>query len=153
MIKFLDKYKRNGLDIWGITPSNEPLLGFMINDSNISMTWIPETQANWIANYFGPTLASSPFNKTLLLTYDDNRSKIIEYVETAIKIGGKYIAGIGVHWYQDLIYPVTAVDYIHEKFPDKFILMTEASICKFLRSNFNKGIITYNYKTNMYRNF
>lgn len=147
MIKFLDKYERNGVNIWGITPSNEPLLGFMIDNPNITMTWIPETQANWIANYFGPTLASSLFNKTLLLTYDDNRSKLIEYVKAAIEIGGKYIAGIGVHWYLDFIYPATIIDRVHEKFPDKFILMTEASICKFSRSN--KGIIIYNYKTNI----
>lgn len=149
MIKFLDKYEKNGLNIWGITPSNEPWFGFMIKNPNNTMTWIPETQANWIANYFGPTLASSPFNKTLLLTYDDNRGKLIEYVESAIKIGGKYIAGIGVHWYLDSNFSVTIVDYVHEKFPDKFILMTEASICKFSRSTFNKGIIICNYKTNM----
>ncbi|XP_393208.1 putative glucosylceramidase 4 [Apis mellifera] len=128
LIKFLDKYERNGVNIWGITPSNEPLLGFMIDNPNISMTWIPKTQANWIANYFGPILASSPFNKTLLLTYDDNRIKAIEYVKAAIEIGGKYIAGIGIHWYKDSTYPATIIDRIHEKYPDKFILMTEASI-------------------------
>lgn len=38
----------------------------------------------------------------------------------------KYVSGIAVHWYEDFIAPVISLTSTHEKFPDKFILATEA---------------------------
>jgi glucosylceramidase len=38
----------------------------------------------------------------------------------------KYIAGVAVHWYSDLFTPPVALNSFHEKFPDHFILATEA---------------------------
>lgn len=35
------------------------------------------------------------------------------------------IAGIAVHWYEDPVFPVSALTHTHEKHPDKFILSTE----------------------------
>lgn len=36
------------------------------------------------------------------------------------------MAGIAVHWYQDFITPTVALSSTHKKFPEKFILATEA---------------------------
>ncbi|XP_044005652.1 tubulointerstitial nephritis antigen-like [Aphidius gifuensis] len=38
----------------------------------------------------------------------------------------KNISGITVHWYGDIISSVNTFDAIHEKYPNKFLLMTEA---------------------------
>ena len=38
----------------------------------------------------------------------------------------KYVSGIAVHWYQDKYTPVNVLSVTHDKFPDKFILGTEA---------------------------
>lgn len=38
-----------------------------------------------------------------------------------------YVGGIGVHWYEDEIYPISALSHTHERHPDKFILATEVS--------------------------
>ena len=38
------------------------------------------------------------------------------------------MSGIGVHWYIDQFSPLVALDYTHQKFPDKFILATEATV-------------------------
>lgn len=40
-----------------------------------------------------------------------------------------YVGGIGVHWYEDEIYPISALSHTHERHPDKFILATEVSNC------------------------
>jgi glucosylceramidase len=36
------------------------------------------------------------------------------------------VAGVAVHWYQDFIAPTVALSSTHKKFPEKFILATEA---------------------------
>jgi hypothetical protein len=38
----------------------------------------------------------------------------------------KYVSGIAVHWYEDFVTPALALSSTHQKFPDKFILATEA---------------------------
>jgi len=39
----------------------------------------------------------------------------------------KYVDGIAVHWYTDRWFPLPdALDTVHEEYPDKFILYTEA---------------------------
>lgn len=38
----------------------------------------------------------------------------------------KYVSGIAVHWYEDFLTPVVALTSTHEKFPEKFLLATEA---------------------------
>ena len=38
----------------------------------------------------------------------------------------KYVSGIAVHWYEDFITPSLALSSTHKKFPDKFLLATEA---------------------------
>lgn len=37
-----------------------------------------------------------------------------------------YVDGVGVHWYQDWYKPASLLNDAHEKYPDKFILNTEA---------------------------
>jgi Glycosyl hydrolase family 30 TIM-barrel domain len=39
-----------------------------------------------------------------------------------------YIDGIGVHWYWDSVYPAQVLSRTHNKYPDKFILGTEACV-------------------------
>lgn len=43
------------------------------------------------------------------------------------KEASKYINGSGVHWYWDFIVPVSVIRQTHDKFPNLFILTTEAS--------------------------
>ena len=42
------------------------------------------------------------------------------------KDAAKYVSGIAVHWYEDFVTPALALSSTHQKFPDKFILATEA---------------------------
>lgn len=38
----------------------------------------------------------------------------------------KYVSGFGVHWYQNIIAPPSVLTETHNKFPNQFILATEA---------------------------
>ena len=116
--------------MWAITTGNEPLVAFMFKLPNVSMAWKPETMANWIANNLGPTLASSPHNETLIFAFDDNRKTLPKFIEPTFRNqnANKYVAGTAVHWYQDSETPADILDQTHDEFPDKLILMTEASV-------------------------
>jgi glucosylceramidase len=41
-------------------------------------------------------------------------------------VANGYVSGIAVHWYQNFIAPPSVLTTTHEKFPDRFILATEA---------------------------
>ena len=128
LMKFLEDYKKNGLDIWAFTTGNEPFDAYVPFDRLNTMGWTPPTMAKWVADNMGPTLAASKFNETLILALDDQRFNLPWYMEQvfANKKAKHYISGTAVHWYGDVIAPPSVLDRTHNGYPDKFILMTEA---------------------------
>lgn len=43
------------------------------------------------------------------------------------KEAAKYVSGIGIHWYRDVLSPIVKLDETHEQFPNHFLLYTESS--------------------------
>lgn len=43
-VKFLDAYKQNGLDFWGVTTGNEPIVGLTPFFDITSLGWFPWDQ-------------------------------------------------------------------------------------------------------------
>lgn len=129
MLKFLDSYERNDIRMWALSTGNEPSSAFVFKNSNITMGWTNKTMATWIANNLGPTLASSRFHHTKIMAFDDDRSTLTKFSKSLLmdEKSGQYIAGVGVHWYQDDVTHATVLDQMHNDFPEKFIMMTEAS--------------------------
>ncbi|XP_076620991.1 lysosomal acid glucosylceramidase-like [Colletes latitarsis] len=130
LLKFMDEYKNFGIDVAAISTGNEPGNGGIAVDPLSSMGWTPSTVAKWIANNLGPTLAASQHNRTQILVLDDQRLFLPWYVEEIAKNKEalKYIAGIASHWYVDALVPTSVLDRTHDDFPDKFLIMTEASL-------------------------
>ncbi len=56
LIKYLEHYKNQGVDIWGMTPVNEPLGN---NGQWESMHFSAESQNDFIKHHLGPTLHES----------------------------------------------------------------------------------------------
>lgn len=48
----------------------------------------------------------------------------------ADKDAKNYVDGIAMHWYWDWLFSADLLDSTHRKFPDKFMLNTEACIGK-----------------------
>lgn len=127
IVKFMDEYKKSGLDIWAISPGNEPLNGWVPFGPLNAMGWTPGNVAEWVGDYLGPTLDASQHNGTLILALDDQRIELPEFVQLMLanEKAKKYTAGTAVHWYFDAFVPPHVLDLTHNAFPDKFILMTE----------------------------
>ncbi|KAK1116979.1 hypothetical protein K0M31_017029 [Melipona bicolor] len=128
LMKFLDSYAEHDIKMWALSTGNQPSDAFIFRNSNGTMGWTPKTMSNWIVNNLGPTLTSSK-HRTHIMAFDDNRSTLLKFTKSLFmnENSGRYIAGVGVHWYKDNTSRATVLDQMHNDFPEKFILMTEAS--------------------------
>ena len=126
--KYIDAYREEGIDIWGITVENEPLG----NDSNWeSMHFSPEEMTQFVQNHLGPKLEADGKGDVKILGYDQNREHLKEWVDAMFKDEGtsKYYAGTAIHWYASTfeVFP-EELQYAHEKAPDKHIIQSEACV-------------------------
>jgi glucosylceramidase len=126
--KFIDAYKKEGIDIWGVTVENEP----HGNGNNWeSMLFSPQEMTNFVQNNLGPKLENDGKSNIKILGYDQNRAGIKEWVDEMYKdeASSKYYSGTAVHWYEST-YEVFPEDlqYAHNKAPNKYLIQTEACI-------------------------
>ncbi|KAJ9596051.1 hypothetical protein L9F63_012784, partial [Diploptera punctata] len=131
MIRFLDAYKEEGLDIWGLSTQNEPEDGLIGILAPVNLGWTPWEQGEWISQHLGPQLNASKHRDVKIIIYDDQRPLITIWTAIVMSYAEEYISGIGVHSYLD-IFPGALVSLAHKQFPDLFILSTEFSITRLI---------------------
>lgn len=126
--KYIDGYKKEGIDIWGITVENEP----HGNGGNWeSMLFTPQEMTSFVQNCLGPKLEADGKGNVKILGYDQNRAGLKEWVDEMYKDEktSKYYAGTAVHWYESTyeVFP-DALQYAHKKAPNKYLIQTEACV-------------------------
>jgi glucosylceramidase len=126
--KYLQAYKEEGIDIWGITVVNEP----HGNGNNWeSMHFSPEEMTELVQHHLGPKLEADGWGDIILLGYDQNRQGLKEWVDVMYKdeASSKYYDGTAIHWYESTydFFP-EALQYAHNKAPDKYLIETEGCI-------------------------
>lgn len=128
LIRYLKEYKSEGVDIWGITPVNEPHGN---NGQWESMHFTPESQNQFIKKYLGPKLAENGFNSVKLLIYDQNRDGLEHWTDVILgdEENAKFVYGSAVHWYESTNKVHEDVfERVNAKFPDHAIIHTEGCI-------------------------
>jgi len=128
LVKYLDAYENEGINIWGITPVNEPHGN---NGQWESMNFSPESQNEFIKNYLGPQLRDSGFDQVKLLIYDQNRDGLEHWTEVIFSDPDTqpYIYGAAVHWYESTYKVYEDVfERVHVQFPQYTIIHTEGCI-------------------------
>ena len=126
--KYLDAYKAEGIDIWGLTVENEPLG----NGNNWeSMHFSPEEMTAFVENHLGPKLEADGKGDVQILGYDQNREHLNEWVDAmyANDNSTKYFGGTAIHWYASTyeVFP-EALQYAHQKAPEKHLIQSEACV-------------------------
>lgn len=126
--KYIKEYKKQGIDIWGVTVENEPLG----NGSNWeSMHYTPEETADFVKNYLGPRLEKDSLDINILV-YDQNRGEELkEWADVLLTDTtlSEYVYGTAVHWYSNTIdWMPESLNYTHELAPNKHILHTEGCV-------------------------
>lgn len=128
LVKYLDAYKAEGINIWGLTPVNEP---YGNNGQWESMHFTPESQNDFIKNHLGPKLHANKYGNIKLLVYDHNRDGLERWADVifADPATALYVYGVAVHWYESTFRVHEDVfDRVHNKFPNSAIIHTEGCI-------------------------
>jgi glucosylceramidase len=126
--KYLSAYKKEGIDIWGITVMNEP----HGNGNNWESTlFSPKEMTDFVQNHLGPKLEKDGWGKVNIFGYDQNRAGLKEWVDEMYrdKKSSKYFAGTAMHWYESTYdYFPDALQYAHKKAPEKYLIETEGCV-------------------------
>ena len=125
--KYLDAYRAEGIDIWGITVENEPLG----NNSNWeSMHFTAEEMNAFVRDHLGPKLEADG-QAVQLLGYDQNRDELKHWVDVMYgdTAAARYFDGTAIHWYASTVewFP-EALQYAHAAAPDKYLIETEGCV-------------------------
>lgn len=126
--KYIDAYKEEGINIWGITVENEPLG----NGNNWeSMHYTAEEMTQFVQNHLGPKLEADGKRDVKILGYDQNREHLKEWVDAMYKnkATSKYFDGTAIHWYASTyeVFP-EELQYAYKKAPNKYLIQTEACV-------------------------
>ena len=126
--RYLDAYRAEGVEIWGLTPVNEPHGN---SGQWESMHFTPETQNDFIKNHLGPTLKARGYDDINLLIYDQNRDGLEDWTDAIFgdPESAPFVHGAAVHWYESTFKVNEAtLDRVHDKFPEFSIIHTEGTI-------------------------
>lgn len=126
MIKWLEAYRRNGLDFWAVTGLNEPVTGVKPFIFHNSLGISRDDYVTFFKLYLGPMMARRGFQNVKLLMLDDNKGYAPNWVKAMLEDpeASKYISGVAFHWYMNDEYE--NLNFISKLYPDKFIISSEA---------------------------
>lgn len=129
-VRFVQEYERRGVPIWGLTTQNEPTIAIVAGPDWQTLGFTAATQRDFVKLDLGPALADAGYgpDKVKIMIIDDNRIVLYHWPDVILgdPQASKYVHGIAVHWYMDGMVGPQILDKVHESFPDKFILGTEA---------------------------
>ncbi len=123
-VKYIKGYADEGIPIWGVTVQNEPM-AVQVWESCI---YTAEEEKDFVSNYLGPTFDKNGLGVTRIMVWDHNRGIMYQRAQAAYEDpkASHYIWGTAFHWYVGEHFE--NVRMVHDAFPDKKILFTEASI-------------------------
>lgn len=128
LVRYLDAYEDAGVEIWGLTPVNEP------NGNGghwESMHFTPESQNDFVKVHLGPALQKSDHADTRLLIYDQNRDDLERWTDAILgdQVSAEHVYGVAVHWYASTFKVFEdALERVHTRFPQAAIIQTEGCI-------------------------
>ena len=122
-VKYIRAYEKEGIPMWGLTAQNEPM-AVQVWESCI---FTAAEERDFVKNYLGPTLKKNDLSDLKLMIWDHNRGIMYQRAKVVYDDpeASKYVWGMGYHWYVGDHYDNARM--VHDAFPDKGLLYTEAS--------------------------
>ncbi len=122
-VKYIQAYSNEGINIWAITPQNEPYY---------AATWeaclyTPEEERDFIKNYLGPGLEAAGLGVKIFI-YDHNKDALLNFALPILEDSeaNKYVYGTAFHWYSGDNFENVAE--LHNRFPDKHLIHSEGCV-------------------------
>lgn len=131
-VKYIKAYQAEGIPLWGITLQNEP----MAVQRWESMVFTAEEERDFLRDHLGPIMQAAGLGDKKIIVWDHNRDLMSHRASVIFSDprAAKYAWGMGYHWYETWSggEPMYAnVDDVHQAYPDKHLMLTEATVEKF----------------------
>lgn len=130
IVRFLQEYEKQNVSIWGITIENEPGSGFDPNYKWNCLGFNSTLERDFLKLDLGPALYKNGYdkNKLAVMIYDDQMPQMKTFTETVMadEEAAKFVSGVAFHWYHNDRADRNDMDKLNEKFPNLFLLATEA---------------------------
>jgi glucosylceramidase len=123
-VKYVQAYETAGIPMWGLTVQNEA----MATQVWESCIFSANEEKDFVRDYLGPTLHKNKLADIKLMIWDHNRGIMYQRAESAYEDpeASKYIWGTAFHWYVGNHFE--NVRMVHDAYPDKKLLYTEAGM-------------------------
>jgi len=123
-VKYIKAYEKAGIPIWGISVQNEA----MATQVWESCIYTATEEKDFVRDYLGPTFREEGLSNVKILIWDHNRGIIYQRAQIAYEDpeASKYIWGTAFHWYTGEHFDNVRI--VHDAFPDKNLLYTEAGL-------------------------
>ena len=129
-VKFVEAFRQNGIEIYAVTPQNEPL-----NKGNCASLYMPWAEEVEFLKYLAPAFSQAGL-KTKIYVFDHNYNYdgIADQVDYPVKVynalddtmeGSELVVGAAYHDYGGNVSELTD---IHNQAPTKELIFTESSI-------------------------
>ncbi|MCP5520476.1 MAG: glycosyl hydrolase [Verrucomicrobiales bacterium] len=122
LARFIEAYRREGIEIHALTLQNEPEFG---PEPYPSCLWTAEQQRDFIRDHLGPLFRARGI-KTLIWVFDHNFNHP-DFPSTILRdpMAAHHVDGSEFHLYEDR---PEAMSKLHREFPTKSIYFTEGSV-------------------------
>lgn len=118
-VKFLQDYKARGVNVWAVTPQNEP-------KHDQGLYWEPAKEADFIKNKLGPKLQTAGLTTKILAPDGVGAPDPGERNMFASTAAGPYLTGLAYHCYVPT-WDQSFLDAFRRDYPGKRIYLTECS--------------------------
>lgn len=117
-VKFIEAYRKEGINIWGITVQNEPKAVQKWD----SCVYTAEEEMEFVRNYLGSKMKDLGVK---VLFWDHNKERIIERARVMLgdETMREYVDGIAFHWYSGDHFE--QLEMFNDLYPDKKLVFTE----------------------------
>lgn len=117
-VKFIEEYKKNGINIGMITVQNEPASAQKWD----SCVYTPEEERDFVKYHLGKKMKEIGVK---VMFWDHNKVWLVDRAEAVLsdKEAADYIDGVACHWYRGDHFDNLAI--FHELYPNKEILFSE----------------------------
>jgi glucosylceramidase len=120
-VRYIAEYKKIGIPIWGVTVQNEPAATQVWD----SCEYTAEEEGAFVRDNLGPAFEKAGVDAKIII-WDHNRGIMYERARPILDdpAAAKYVWGVGFHWYVSDVFE--NVERVHDAWPDKHVLLTEA---------------------------
>ncbi len=123
-VRFIQEYKKKGIDISYITVQNEPLA----TQTWESCIYEAREEGMFVKEYLAPTLKREGLSHIQIFIWDHNKEEMYQRVKETFSVEGceELVSGVAMHWYTGDHFG--AIEATRKAFPDKKIFFTEGCV-------------------------